>query len=248
MVTATWLTGILVSSTLFTAVISADEPSQPTAPFPTVLMGYLDFPPLMWDENGTPTGSLIDLTKDIAKDQNLTIEFVYRPVKRLYTDLARGDIHLWIGSPDTTEIKDKVIFRDPPLVVAKLQLYSRTGRTIPAFSDLENTSLIIINGYRYGGLWEQLNDPSRALSLLPAMNHQTALNMLSAGRADYVLDYARPTNKLTPQLIDGEFNQRLVQAFPSYYNVSKKAPHAQELLDRLHAGLKKIRYATQAAE
>ncbi len=232
----------------FCAPASAEAAFRQTDPFPTVVMGYLDFPPLMWDEDGTPEGSLIDLTKEIAKDQGFALEFVYRPVKRLYTDLARGDIHLWIGSPDTTEIKGKVLFMDPPLVVARLKLYARKGRVIPAFQDLRNTSLIIINGYRYGGLWTQLNDPERSLSLLPAMNHETALGMLSAGRADFVLDYGRPTSKLNPQEIVGEFNERLVQAIPSYYNVSKKAPRAQELVERLYMGFKNIQYASQAAE
>lgn len=211
--------------------------TQPT-PMPPVIMGYMDFAPLMWDDNGTPKGSLIDLTKEIALDQNLYIDFVYRPVKRLYSDLARGDVHLWIGSPNTTEIKGKVLYLDPPVVVAKLKLYARRNQSIPTFSQLTDTSLIIINGYRYGGLWQEINRPSKGLALLPAMNHDAALGMLRAKRADYVLDYERPTlTRIENAAAQTEFDSRTVEAFPSYYNVSKKAPEPERLVKLITVGL-----------
>lgn len=217
---------------------------------PPVIMGYMDFPPLMWDDKGIPRGELIELAKEIAEQQGFEIKFVMRPVNRLYKDVAEGKIHVWVGSPFTSTVAGKVLFKNPAVVVAELRLWALKGKPIPELDNIVDQPLIVRRGYKYGGRFDGLAAPTRGLKLVAAGSHADIFDLLRARRALYALDYQRPatiSNNEEEKAME-HFHSRLVEEFPSYFNVSKKAPNAERILGLFHQGLIAVRASDEAAE
>lgn len=202
-----------------------------------VIMGYMNFPPLMEDIDGVPVGTMIDLVSDIALDQRLDVAFINPPTSRLYKALVHGNIHLWVGSPFTRSLQGKILYTKNPVTHADLYLFARKDHPIPPLEALRGKSLIVLEGYQYGTLLERITSLHKDMLILPARSRETAFDLLEKGRADYFLDYRRPN--LT---VFGEYSSREIQSFDIHLIVSRKAPQPELLLEKLEQGLSNIAY------
>ena len=69
------------------------------------------------------------------------------------------------------------------------------------FDELRGRTLIVINGYTYGGLLEKLQSYSD-VRISEAPNHRAGINMLKRGRGDYLLDYLQPVMEILTEPSD----------------------------------------------
>ncbi len=215
------------------SVVADDEIYEPS--ISPVIMGYMDFPPLMENINGEASGTMINLVRKIAEDQKFAVKFVSPPTTRLYHSLARGDVHMWLGSPKTPILAGKVIYLEMPVIITELRLFARRGVKIPPLEMLDQKALIVLNGYQYEDLLENIKQFGRGVRLLPAGHRAVAFDLINKKRADYFLDYTQPNQALLK-----EYDTRLVRKYNNYFVVSKKAPQPEILLKKLMAGLMRV--------
>ena len=99
--------------------------------------------------------------------------------------------------------------------------------------DLNGKSIIIIDGYGYGGWADYLKNQKNAVKLEKTNYHEPALEMLQSGRGDYLLDYKQAVESTlkTITVKDIQFND--VSSIEAKFVVSKKYPKGEELLKKL---------------
>jgi len=218
------------------AVEIAESPIKALTP---IEMGYVDFPPWTYEKAGKATGCTIELVRRIAVDQGLDIQYHKLPVSRLFKAIADGSIDFFVGITSPLEVRNHIIFRDRPVMVAELNLWAKKGMKIPAFESISSEGLIVMRGYNYGHLAD--NIASRSIEIVGASSHQDLYNMLMKGRAPFALDYLGPIRETIGEAGMNKLDWRHVQSFKSYFSVSKKAENAEMILDKLHRGLDNVR-------
>ncbi|UTW59954.1 transporter substrate-binding domain-containing protein [Kordiimonas sp. SCSIO 12603] len=222
--------------------MQADEPQkQAEKDLNPVIMGYMNFPPLMEDVEGMPKGLMIDLVRKLALDQKLDVTFVHPPTTRLYQAIVLGEVHMWVGSPYTKPLQGNILYTEKPITKASLYLFARKGQIVPELNKLSGKPLIVLAGYQYGELLKRITGMHENMLVLPARNRATAFDLLEKGRADYFLDYRRPNLGVL-----GDYSTRAIQSFDIHLIVSKKAPQPELLLEKLERGLVNIGYQRHA--
>ena len=221
----------------FSSVQADEAETQAEKGLNPVIMGYMNFPPLMEDIGGSPEGTMIDLVRKIALDQKLDVTYVHPPTTRLYQAIVRGEVHLWVGSPYTRSLRDKILYTKKPVTHADLYLFARKEHPVPVLDELSGKSLIVLEGYQYGALLKRITTTHRDMLILPARNRETAFDLLEKKRADYFLDYRKPNIDMFEK-----YSTREVQSFDIHLIVSKNAPQPELLMEKLEQGLVNINY------
>lgn len=200
-----------------------------------ISVAYIEFPPVFsTNADKQPEGFLIDLTKAVTSKVGVEAEFASYPPKRMVSNIVTGESALWVGAAAIPDFKDNTYIGDS--VVAKIDLRAYTiGKKTPIAKkeDLNGKSIIIIDGYGYGGWADYLKDPKNAVKLEKTNSHESALKMLQSGRGDYLLDYKQAVESTLKTLAikDIQFND--VSSIEAKFVVSKKYPKGEELLKKL---------------
>ncbi|MDX1757795.1 MAG: transporter substrate-binding domain-containing protein [Marinobacter sp.] len=182
-------------SWLVPAWASTDESAQSGRP--TLTVGYAEFPPLEYaDDNDRAAGVFVALTRQVAKEAGYDLEFVYLPISRTYFYLKNGAIDLWPGLTQIPELQGHVLESDVSPLPVRLSVWSLDGMPpVTRFESFHDRVLILIAGYTYGGLREQL-EQQESIRLTYAPNHLAALYMLQRNRGHYLLDYQYPVREV----------------------------------------------------
>lgn len=200
-------------------------------------VAYIEFPPVFsTNSNNQAEGFLIDLTKAVMKKIGYEPEFASFPTKRMISNIVSGESVLWVGAAAIPDFKDNTYVGDN--VVAKIDLRAYTiGKKDPVTKkeDLNGKSVIIMDGYGYGGWVDYIKDPKNGVKIEKTNSHESALKMLQSGRGDYLLDYKQAVESTLKVLTikNIEFND--VSSIEAKFVVSKKFPKAEELLKKLEA-------------
>ncbi|SES69639.1 polar amino acid transport system substrate-binding protein [Marinobacter segnicrescens] len=159
----------------------------------TIRAAFIEFPPLAYSgADGHPEGSFIHFTEELARRAGYEVAWQGLPIERVYLYLERGDIDLWPGSagvPELAGFTHETDFRPGEI---RLNAYHR-GDTPPVKSleDLQGKRLILIRGYTYFRLLDELKvDPNTYVTLAP--DHQSAIRMLAFRRGDYLVNFQAP--------------------------------------------------------
>lgn len=219
-----WCGSLLVLTVL---LCSAALGSENTAK--ALEIGYVEFPPFQYqDDSGKPAGSVVELTRQVAQEAGYSVDFVSVPVGRVYLYLKNGGIDAWLGVTDVPGLEGSVIESDASPMTVELSAWFFDGT--PAFrslDDLRGRTVILLGGYTYGGLLEQLEKDGQ-VRIYEAPNHQAALQMLAKGRGDYLLDYRQPIEEiLAGSPIEG-LRSASVRKRNTAWVFSLKAPNPME--------------------
>ena len=213
-----------------------------------VKIPYLNSPPNSYLKDGKAQGFYIDRQRELALEAGLTFDHILMPVGRIYheTRANTGTITAWIGMP-VSKAADTGLKVDPSIFpVLRLNLYSLRGTVLPHLSGLHDTAVVVITGYKYSGLLAELK-AKRGVVLLATSKHSTALKMLMAGRAPYLLDYQKYTDAARAERQVQPLPYREIYAKQVHMYVSRRVHGATDLHARLEAASRRILARKNAA-
>jgi len=237
----TFLWNWLAAALLFCVVPlvhSDNDPSQPLEFDQPLQVAYTEFPPFSYtDPDGSVQGYAVGIFKLLMDDLRLPYELKSRPTARIYHQLKIGELDIWLGPRGVPTLAPHVWeVPIPDAYSVNLYLWRKVG-TPEAIdvSDLQHQNLVVINGFTYSGLINQLSAPENHIQLFRTSSHSNALKMLVSGRSDYLLDYGRPIEILLNEHPEVTLLKTLMQQRKLAFVVSQKAQHARELYEQLLA-------------
>lgn len=206
--------------------------------------GYIEFPPFTYtDSDKKPNGFLVDWASKIFPKAGYQFSSQSFPVLRLADYIVEGKIDVWMGLKTLPQFKGTTYKGAVKITDLVLKAYTKKKiKKIIKKEDLSGSSVIILRGYSYGGWIQYIKDPKNKVMYIKANKHTSALKMLNAGRADYLLDYKAPCEIAQREVkVEGlKFNT--IKALPIYFIVSKKVINGGKVLkdiERIFIKLKK---------
>jgi len=202
--------------------------------------GYAEFPPYTYTNKlGQPDGTFIKQVGQILSDAGYRHTAIPLPTKRLMKLLATGEVDIWLSIDRQYEYNDIALVGQQVVGEVILNLYSINQKAVSGLQDLNHNTVIIIRGYHYGGALDYILDKNNHIKSFVTQSHESAFNMLSLKRADYLLAYQTPAEMLLQQKpIDNIVSTKLSH-LPFYFVVSKQTPRAETVLQQLEAALPK---------
>ena len=205
-----------------------------------ITVGYYEFPPASYtDSSNNPAGHIIELGRTLLIDAGYDVVFKALPSARLYSELISGNIDLWLGAPNKTELIGHTLESSKVLGEITLAVYYHPGSKPPRLpDDLKGKKIILIGGYSYWPPISQwLTDSSLNLKLTRTSRHTSAIAMLMRKRGDYLFDYLEPMRDAQQQLGLDELSlpHVILHSTPATFIVSKRARNADKLLADLEA-------------
>jgi len=193
----------------------------------TIKIGYIEFPPLFSTVNGIPQGELIALTHRVLEKAHLKGELKSYPVKRMTQLLVDGGLDLWVGLSTIPDFKNRTLVGATKLSTITLRSYF-LGKTkeIREIENLRGHSVIVIQGYSYGGLISQLEDPKNGITLYRVVDHNDGMRALNVKRADYFFGYEGVVNSIFENAEINDLHSVVISSFDAYF-VYQKNPRSQ---------------------
>jgi polar amino acid transport system substrate-binding protein len=206
---------------------------------------YVELPPYTYtDAAGTPQGSLIDVLAKVSADAGYTYTAESAPARRLFQGVVDGQYDMFIG------IKTPEVFQGTTVasrsVIARIEMNAwgiGTAPDIKAKEDLAGKQVIVLTGYSYGGWRTYLDDPANGVQLIEARTPEQALQLLTAGRAPILLQYALPMAQALATHPTGDLKSTLISSLDCHFVVSLKRPDAADLVRKLDASFDKLKAA-----
>lgn len=191
------------------------------------------------DANGLPANPLLAVAQALFDRAGLTWQAHPYPAARMFEVLRNGTANF------------SMLVKNPALDVCCLLSRKAVARTelrayhmpatppLPASAQpaeaLRGKSVIVIQGYSYGGMLAQLSAPGSAVNVVHAPTHQTAFTMLERGRADYVLDYAGPAGEILAAWPNLNMGHEPLDHLQVYLVLWRGYPDAEATMARLEA-------------
>lgn len=210
-------------------------------PVRTLNAAFLNFPPMAYyDENGDPTGSIIELTNRVAAESGLQINWVSYPIRRIYQGLITGKIDFWPGSQAIPALSEATI--ETPSIGVNITLCAFSLGTTPSIEnveDLARNELVLIRGYTYRAQLDDIFEQSLRRPIV-APDHRAAMQLLQKGRADYLISYADPIEKALLHYPQADSKCDVLDTWPLVYVVSKNIPDAEGIAAALTEGYRRL--------
>jgi hypothetical protein len=162
------------------------------------------------------------------------------PAARLFSNLRNGTTGFSI-LVRATSLEACCIFSRRPIYSTDLNLYYLGDKPpIRTRDDLVGKSIIVIRGYSYAGLLELITNPAHRTLVEIAGTHKAAFEMLQAGRADYVLDYASAAGEILAGRSIKNLRSSPIDRLDIHMVLSKTYPDAERLMVRLEAAVRTL--------
>jgi polar amino acid transport system substrate-binding protein len=222
------------NSNVPTSNSSFKKPDKP------LIVGYIDFQPLYGTVNKKPEGILIDITRKVFENLDLSYKQRSMPTKRLFSSLKKGRIQVWCGIK-INELQASVWSGNEVLHHLTLNFYSLSkGLNIVKKSDLIGKKVILLLGYNYGGWGEYIRNKKNGVNFIDVKSHDDALRLLKKGRYQYLLNYRAPMNIALNKSPAPDLEQQTISKLPIVFNITKKMANSKELLKHLDSSLAKL--------
>lgn len=207
-------------------------------------VGIHHIPPFsVIEKSGDYKGILVELLEKVLKKAGISYTVTGVPQKRLYNDLATGDMDITMGVKGVPAYEGKVLFSEFAVTNFDLRVYARKSTAlIRNKEELRGKKVLVILGYGYGGLIRFLKDPANHITIDPTATHVLAFRKLRAERADYVIDYHRPASvAITEEGMAKEVISHSLFNVNIYFIVSKKTPTARKLMKQMEEAYQSLR-------
>ncbi|MCC2617107.1 transporter substrate-binding domain-containing protein [Aestuariibacter halophilus] len=234
-----WLI-LLVSLLLFALQTSAapkradDDGVQKS---PALVWGYMHFPPRIYtDKQGKVAGELAVVMKTVLEQGGYTYRVVASPNRRMFHMLNSGSIDLMLIRADANIDKEAFLLSKASFGELVLQVYWLDGQAtaVSQISQLSDQSVIVLSGYRYGGLLEDRQQVT-GVNTLVVENHQRGFAALKLKRAPYLLDYQKPATIAIDALKLTNVRSYTVSRVTVNLMVRRQLPGAEALLRDLES-------------
>lgn len=209
------------------------EPSSETSPLNyNIIVGYVEFPPFEFtNEQGEADGVFIDMTKKTLLQAGYNSSFIALPISRVYLYLQEGNVDVWPGLAGVPSLQGHVFeSQSTPMHISLCAWHSKDRPTLSSIDELKNRSIILVNGYTYGGLLYKLTAPSAGFNVSFTPHHRSGLTMLGKNRGDYFLDYLEPVKLELAQIPQPDIRCSLLNTRKGAFIVSKKRLGSEKLV------------------
>lgn len=208
--------------------------AAPPSPVTKIAVGLNDSPPLSYlDDKGTPHGRVVRLATGLLARAGIPAAVGIYPAPRLFKSLQEGSVQFSIVV--RAPILDACcLYSKDPVMQHTLRIYS-LGNTpaVRSREELAGKSVIGLAGYSYGGMIHFLRDEKNHIRLEAAPGTHAAFQMLSSGRADYLLAYdANTLDYLAANPVPG-LKSHIIAQVPIYLVLSRSYPEAAKVLAQL---------------
>lgn len=203
----------------------------------TLHAAYIDFPPLGYtNEDGEADGEVVRLANQLAREIGVKLTWREYPLSRIYLNLQEGSVDLWPGTSRIPAIREHTLESTTLGRSITLYAYHRPDTSpVSGWEDLAGKRIIIIRGYTYRGRLDTIVQESKAIVTAP--NHRAGLRLLDLERGDYLLDFSRPMERALQDVPLRDIESSLIDQWPITIIVSKKAPGARELVQKLNRAI-----------
>jgi len=227
------------TSLAFTALSLRPALAQAEMRWEPLRVGYYEIPPYLHTIDGKLTGLLYETWHDLSVRVGVAYVPVSLPPARLVKSLADGDVDISMTPINFPEFAGKTLFSRRPALQIILEAYNYwPAPKLNSLQDLSGRSVILQQGFGYGGLIHFLRAPENRITIAGLVpNPEVAMRMLEAGRADFLLHY-RPSIRA----LSGAFDFRGLQAtvlsdVPIHVVLSKSVPNSAALMARFDASI-----------
>ena len=231
-----WLSAALqLALALFSAVTFAAGNPAPRSAVSEIEYGYPEQSIFVASTNakGQPDSPMNWLAEALMERAGIPIRAVPYPAARMFDNLKNGTTHFSILVKAST-LDGCCLLSRQPVYSTQLNVYS-IGNTpaVKSKEDLIGKSVITIRGYSYAGLLKYISDPANKVNIQVAGTHHAAFEMLRAGRADYVIDYASAANSIISENPISQLRTSRLDTLDIYLILAKTYPDAEKLMARL---------------
>lgn len=232
-----WLTII------FAALLVAQGPALASDREQSLEFGHIELPPFGYtDSEGNARGYLINLTKAAMDRMGLSPEYQSHPASRLYRQLKSGKTAFTLGAAKLHTLREAAIESEEAAITFTLSIYNHEDS--PRVSDLENLKgerVVLMQGYSYGQVGRFFEKNADSMHIEHARNLDSALNMLTHGRADYLVNYQRATEALMAKKGITSIEGEVIGRTPVHFFVSRKLDNAQAIADAWDRALRNLK-------
>jgi polar amino acid transport system substrate-binding protein len=206
---------------------------------------YVELPPYTYtDAAGSAQGSLVDLLAKVSADAGYTYTAESAPARRLFQGVADGQYDMFIGIKTPEAFQGTTVASNS--VIAKIELHAWGIGNVPpikAKEDLAGKQIIVLTGYSYGGWRTFIDDPANGVKVIEARTPEQALQLLKAGRAEVLLQYALPMAQALTSIPTPDLKSVLISSLDCHFVVSLKRADAAEVVRKLDASFEKLKAA-----
>lgn len=116
-----------------------------------ITLGYVDFPPYEFENNGQPGGLLVTIVKTLFGKADIQLELIFLPFKRAFENTKSGKID---GLFNFYKTEERLIFFDytEPVIKNPLVFFVRKDAIVRfnQLEDLKGLRVGVMVGYTYG--------------------------------------------------------------------------------------------------
>lgn len=206
-------------------------------------IAYIEFPPATFsNDKEEPDGYVMNIMKTVVKEAGYHYTARPYPANRLIHNMIAGEADFFVGVSSLIQLTEHIIIGKETITNIYFRSYFLDDfGPILRKQDLLGKRVIIMRGYSYNGWANYIKSPQNNIQYFEADSHSQGLDALQNGRGDILLDYQGPATIALEEA--GLSNIKKGNAFnqPLYFVVSKKAPHAQQLVNTLDATYRRLK-------
>lgn len=211
-----------------------------------VIGGDNNYPPYEFlDENGSPTGYNVELTRAIAQQLDISVNIVLKPWSEIFQDLKDGQIDAVQGM-FYTQKRDSLFELSPAHTIVSYVIVGREeNKPLPDnISELSDKSILV---QKDDIMHERATELGLINQVVPVKSQEMALRLLSEGKHDYalvskILAYYYTDREELPNIV---INEKPVYSLEYCYSVREGNTN---LLAKLSEGLAAVKATGQYRE
>jgi len=205
-----------------------------------IVLGYVELPPYTFTAvNGRAKGLFIDIATQTLGESGIEFETRSLPAKRLYYELAQGEIDLFLGITSSPLIKDKFFSSQRKIGRITLNMYFRSSdKPVTGEQDLIGKRVGLINGFSYANLGEFVTDNAATTTYLAIP--QSGFTMLERERLDFFLYYEDPVNASFNSFTLKDINKYTLFSLDCFFVLSRKTPDAAQIMEKINLSFNRL--------
>ncbi|PCI62094.1 MAG: hypothetical protein COB37_07470 [Kordiimonadales bacterium] len=221
-------------------VFASGHEATAAAPPEKLRVGFSEVGTYAFSEKGEGKGSLVEIAHMAFKEMDHPTTVRVYPLKRLYLLLANKQIDM-VFTIEKSKLQGRdVVSNSVPIMIVQVYLYTFAKGPVPSVWDLAGEKILSIDGYTYSNIRTRLEQSGKNIGFIEAISPITALRMLKARRATYMLGYKRRMDLAIQSIGADGIQSALIRDIPMYFHMLKTTPNAEPLLQELDAALLKV--------
>lgn len=185
------------------------------------------------DASGQLANPLLEYAEALFTKAGMAWSSNAYPAGRMFERLQNGKSSFSMLVKASILEKD-CLFSEKPITYTELRVYRlNSSAPVKKIDDLIGRELIAMRGYSYGKIGKFFRNPENKITYYETDRHKSAFDMLRHSRADYLLDYAGPSEEILASDPIPDIAYDVLDRLNVYLVMSKKHPNAAQILEKL---------------